>query len=125
MSSLVALIREEIRANPEAARKLVADLMQAAPELLPALDTMPAMLTVREAAAKAKVSEKTIRRKIEAGELHAARVGTRIRVSADELHRYLASSAARDPHQTPQHRPRHAAAGSSPVAAAFRRLGKF
>jgi excisionase family DNA binding protein len=47
------------------------------------------LLRVRDAAAKANVSERTIRRLIRKGELPALKVGGQVRLDADELERWL------------------------------------
>jgi excisionase family DNA binding protein len=51
------------------------------------------LLRVREAAAKAKVSEQTIRRLIAKGELPALKVGRQVRLDADELEAWLYGEA--------------------------------
>jgi excisionase family DNA binding protein len=47
------------------------------------------LLRVRDAAEKANVSERTIRRLIRKGELPALRVGGQVRLDPDELERWL------------------------------------
>jgi excisionase family DNA binding protein len=50
-----------------------------------------ALLTVRVAAARLEVSEKTVRRLIQSGQLPALRIGHSLRISEDDLRRYLDS----------------------------------
>jgi excisionase family DNA binding protein len=57
------------------------------------LDTA-VVLTVKEAAAMAKVSEWTIRREIREGGLKARHIGTCVRVTRMEFDRWLAGDAA-------------------------------
>lgn len=79
------------------------------------------LLTVAGAARIAVVSEKTIRRKIAAGDLKGCRVGASVRIQRDELERYLASSAPASPAAVDRPR-RRRIGGSGTVAAAFRQL---
>ena len=47
------------------------------------------LLTIREVAGYCQVDEKTIRRWIAAGDLHAFRLGRQLRVSERELRKFL------------------------------------
>jgi excisionase family DNA binding protein len=55
------------------------------------------LLGVRSVAAKLAVSEKTVRRLIEAGQLPALRVGGQIRIDPGELEHWLFDSAPKTP----------------------------
>jgi excisionase family DNA binding protein len=50
-----------------------------------------ALLTVRVAAVHLEVSEKTVRRLIQSGQLPALRIGHSLRISEDDLRHYLNS----------------------------------
>jgi excisionase family DNA binding protein len=52
-------------------------------------DTTNPLLTVREAAARLSVNERTIRREIHAGRLPALKVAGAVRIDPDELEAYL------------------------------------
>ena len=47
------------------------------------------LLTISAAAHSLNISEKTIRRRIDDGQLPAHRIGNRIRIDQDELRRFL------------------------------------
>jgi len=49
------------------------------------------LLTVRSVAARLEVSDKTVRRLIQSGQLPALRIGHGLRISEDDLRRYLNS----------------------------------
>jgi excisionase family DNA binding protein len=49
------------------------------------------LLTVRVVAARLEVSEKTVRRLIQSGQLPALRIGHSLRISEDDLRSYLNS----------------------------------
>jgi excisionase family DNA binding protein len=53
------------------------------------------MLTLRETAERLNVSEKTIRRLVGNGELVAARVGSQLRIDADQLEAWLEERSGR------------------------------
>ncbi len=53
--------------------------------------TLPAVLTLAEAASFARVHAKTLRREIHAGPLKAIRVGRQIRIKRTDLLAYLRS----------------------------------
>jgi excisionase family DNA binding protein len=53
--------------------------------------TVPRLLTVPESANALNMSERTVWRWIEAGELETYRLGRAVRVAEDELVRFLAS----------------------------------
>lgn len=50
---------------------------------------MNGFLTVQEAAEIAKVNPVTIRRKVKAGEIKAAKIGTRIRIRREDFDKYM------------------------------------
>ncbi len=58
------------------------------PPCTPARADMP-LLTVPDAADFINMSEKTIRRRIDDGQLPVHRIGNRIRIDQDELRRFL------------------------------------
>jgi excisionase family DNA binding protein len=55
------------------------------------LVTESTLLSLREVAGKLAVSEKTVRRFIDSGQLPALRVGRQLRVDPEELQRWLYS----------------------------------
>jgi excisionase family DNA binding protein len=57
--------------------------------------SLPRLLSVEEVAAVLSVSQKTVRRKIDAGVLPACRVGRLLRIQRAELERYIASCCGR------------------------------
>jgi excisionase family DNA binding protein len=59
------------------------------PEARPGL---PSLLTCAEVAGQLQLSERHVRRLIAAGALPVHRFGTAVRVSSDDLARYIASS---------------------------------
>jgi excisionase family DNA binding protein len=63
-----------------------------APVLNGTAPTMPRLFSIETVATHLDVSEKTIRRRIETGELRAHRVGRLLRVSELDLAAYIAKS---------------------------------
>jgi excisionase family DNA binding protein len=57
---------------------------------------VPSFLTLREVSATLRVSEKTVRRMIERGELRAFRIGGQLRISRDSLVDLLRAGEVRD-----------------------------
>jgi excisionase family DNA binding protein len=55
----------------------------------PASPSLPRLLTVPEAADALKLSERTVWRWIEAGEIETYRLGRAVRIAEDELVRFL------------------------------------
>lgn len=122
MSPLLEAILAELRADPIAGREFLAELVKLASDLVHD-QPRPELLTVRQAAELASVSEKTIRRKIDDGEIVATRIGTSVRVRRAELDRYLEGSAQRAGRAQLGRRRTHGGS-SGTVAAAFRALDR-
>lgn len=53
---------------------------------------LPTMLTVKQVAVLLSTSEKTVRRRIDGGDLHAHFVGRQIRISVEDYQTYVATS---------------------------------
>jgi excisionase family DNA binding protein len=81
------------------------------------------LLTVEQTAEGAQVSQKTIRRRIDAGEIAAYRIGTRVRIDPAELKRYLSDFNTVDVIQAAsRRRTAPSSDGRNLVARAFRQL---
>jgi len=71
----------------------------------------PLAITIPDAAKRLSVSERTIRRLIERGELRAVRVGRVWRVPMEALRDYLSETKGHEPHGSPRAQQRSAHAG--------------
>lgn len=121
MSALApSLILEAVEAMSAEQRTQLVELLGVAMPSPPAAE----LLTVREAATRANVSEKTIRRRIEDGELAPIRIGSALRVRASDLANLLAATLQNsEPSKSACPRRRRTPTGSA-VADAFRRLDR-
>lgn len=90
----------------------------------PTASTAPAeqLLTIRDVALRCQLSEKAIRRAIEAGHLPAVKLCSRIRISPDALEEWIASSTAREPARPTRIATRRAQ--RAPAAGTFRALAQ-
>ncbi len=66
---------------------------QGTPQIMPT--ALPQLLSVADVAGTLSVSQKTVRRMLDAGVLPACRVGRLVRIQRAELERYIALCAGR------------------------------
>ena len=85
-------------------------------------ETADRLLTVRDVAVRCQLSEKAIRRAIDAGQLRAVKLCSRIRISPDALEEWIASSMAREPSHSTRIATRRAR--RAPAAGTFRALAQ-
>src|SRR5690242_11524116 len=77
---------------PSPVPRLGARLMTAGANTTTATSATLELLTVAEAATALRVSQRTVRRLIDADEIRICRIGRAVRIAGDELRRYVAKS---------------------------------